>query len=76
MLEARKTSIWTNRYAISADGRKLAVWDGSLWTAGGSFELNGRHYEVHANLWGSTYGMVDQSGAQVAAAKRVGWQRH
>ncbi|MBB5867436.1 hypothetical protein F4553_000815 [Allocatelliglobosispora scoriae] len=72
MLEATKTSVWKNRYAISADGRPLAVWDGSLWTAGGTFELGGRRYRVRGNMWGSTYGMVDQDDTPVAAARRVG----
>lgn len=75
MLEATKTSLWQNRYAIGADGRQLAVWDGSLWTAGGTFELDGRRYKVRGNMWGSTYGMVDQAGAPVAKANRVGRKR-
>lgn len=72
MLEARKTSIWRDRYAINADGRQLAVWDGSLWTAGGTFELDGRRYEVRGNVWGSRYGMVGEDGEPIAAANRVG----
>jgi len=75
MLEARKVSVWKDRYAISADGRQVAVWDGSLWTAGGRFELDGRRYEVRSNLWGSSYGMVGQYGAPVAVANRVGRKR-
>lgn len=71
MLEARKTSIWKDRYAISADGRQVAVWDGSVWTAGGRFELDGRRYEVRGNLWGSSYGMAGPDGAPVAVANRV-----
>jgi hypothetical protein len=72
MLEARKTSVWRDRYAISADGRQLAVWDGSLWTAGGTFELDGRRYEVRGNVWGSKYGMVGEDGEPIATANRVG----
>lgn len=70
-MEARKVSVWKDRYAISADGRQVAVWDGSLWTAGGRFELDGRRYEVRSNLWGSRYGMVGHDGAPFAAANRV-----
>jgi hypothetical protein len=75
MLEARKVSIWRERYAISADGRQVAVWDGSVWTAGGRFELDGRRYEVRGNLWGSRYGMIGQDGARAAVANRVGRKR-
>jgi hypothetical protein len=75
MLEARKVSVWSDRYAIRADGRQVAVWDGSLWTAGGRFELEGRRYRVRGNLWGSRYGMVDQDGVPVAVAKWVGRRR-
>jgi hypothetical protein len=75
MLEARKVSIWRDRYAISADGRPVAVWDGSVWTAGGRFELDGRRYEVRGNLWGSRYGMIGQDGARIAVANRVGRKR-
>ncbi len=75
MLEARKVSIWKDRYAISADGRQVAVWDGALWTTGGRFELDGRRYEVRGNLWGSRYGMAGPDGARVAVANRVGRKR-
>jgi hypothetical protein len=71
MLQARKVSRWKNRYAVSIDGRQVAVWDGAVWTVGGRFELDGRRYEVRGNLWGSRYGMVDQDGAPVAVAKGV-----
>lgn len=64
MLEATKTSIWHNRYDISADGQRLATWDGSLWKAGGTFHLDGKRYEIRGNMWGNKYGMVD--------ARRVG----
>jgi hypothetical protein len=72
MMEARKASIWRNRYDIVADGRRLATWDGSSWKSGGTVELDGRRYEVRANMWGSKYGMVDENGTRVASADRVG----
>jgi len=72
MLEAKKVSIWKNRYDIIADGRRLATWDGSSWKAGGTVELDGRRYEVRANMWGSKYGMVDEDGIRIASADRVG----
>ena len=72
MLEARKASVWKNRYDILADGRRLATWDRSSWKAGGTVELNGRRYEVRANMWGSKHGMVDEDGTPIASADRVG----
>lgn len=72
MIEARKASVWKNRYDIIADGRQLATWDGSSWKAGGTVELDGRRYEVRANMWGSKYGMVDEDGTRIASADRVG----
>ncbi|MBA2309350.1 MAG: hypothetical protein H0W01_08675 [Pseudonocardiales bacterium] len=72
MLEATKTSIWRNRYDISADGQRLATWDGSLWKAGGSFQLDGKRYEIRGNMWGNKYGMVDDAGNPVASAEHVG----
>ena len=72
MSEARKASVWKNRYDIIADGRRLATWDGSSWKAGGTVELDGRHYEVRANMWGSTYAMVDEDGTRIASADHVG----
>jgi hypothetical protein len=75
MLEARKASVWKNRYAITEDGRPLATWDGSSWKADSSFELEARRYVVRANMWGNTYGMVDQDGIPIASADRVGRKR-
>jgi hypothetical protein len=72
MIEARKASVWKNRYDIIADGRRLATWDGSSWKTGGTVELDGRRYEVRANLWGSKYGMADENGTRIASADRVG----
>jgi hypothetical protein len=54
------------------EGRQLTTWDGSSWNVGGTFELDGQHYEVRANMWGSTYGMVNQYGARIASANHVG----
>ena len=75
MLNARKASVWTHRYEISADGKHLAIWDGSIWKHGGHFELDGRRYEVRGNMWGSKYGMVADDGTPVASAERVGRKR-
>jgi hypothetical protein len=75
MLCATKVGFWKNRYEITADGLPLATWDGSMWQIGGRFELDGRHYEVRSNLWGSKYGMVTENGTVVASANRVGRRR-
>jgi hypothetical protein len=72
MLEARKVSVWKSRYDIISDGRRIATWDGSSWRTGGTVELDGRRYEVRANMWGNTYGMADEAGTPIASADRVG----
>lgn len=56
-------------------GRQIAEWDGSVWRSGGEFELDGRRFQVRSNAWGTTYTMVDDSGAVVASADRVGRKR-
>ncbi len=75
MLEARKTGVWKNSYDITADGHRLATWDGSLWKAGGTFELDGQRYQVGGNMWGTKYGMATEDGTPVAAAEHVGRKR-
>ena len=68
MLEARKASVWRNSYDITVDSRPLARWDGSSWKAGGTFELDGRRYDVRTNMWATTYVMAD--GVPVGSVKR------
>ncbi|MEO8108149.1 MAG: hypothetical protein ABI720_12620, partial [Actinomycetes bacterium] len=72
MLEARRTSMWKNRYDIISDGARLATWDESAWKVGGTVDLDGRHYDVRANMWATKYSMVDGDGALIASADRVG----
>ena len=72
VITARKASIWTNLYDIAVDGLPLATWDESIWRSGGEVELDGKHYQVRANMWGTTYGMADQDGTLLASADRVG----
>jgi hypothetical protein len=72
MLEAKRAGAWKRSYDIIADGRRLATWDTSSWTAGGTVELDGRRYEVRANMWGEKHGMVDEFGTPIASAARVG----
>lgn len=75
MLTARQVSVWRNRYDIIIDGRTVATWDSAFWMNGGDFELDGRRYEVRANVWGNRFGMVDAVGERVASADRVGRKR-
>ena len=72
MLEARRASVWKTRYDIIADGRRLATWDESSWKVGGKIELDGRRYEVRANMWGTKYAMVDEAGTPIASSATAG----
>lgn len=72
MLEARRVSLWRNRYDLVADGQPLATWDAGFWLSGGTFELAGRRYKVKSNAWGTRFEMLDEVGVAVAAADRVG----
>ena len=51
------------------------MWDSAAWKRGGAFELDGRRFTVRSNVRGSTYTMVDDAGAVVATADRVGRKR-
>ena len=80
MLEARRISLWRNRYEIVADGQPLATWDGRVWRDGGTFDLAGRRYDVKSNLWGTRFEMTDEAGMIVAtpigsAASGGRWRR-
>jgi hypothetical protein len=74
-MEARKISIWRSRYSVTDRGREITVWDSSVWRSGGEFELDGRRFQVRSNAWGHKYTMVDDAGAVVASADRVGRKR-
>ena len=72
MLEARKFSLWRDRYEIVADGLPLSRWDGRVWRNGGTFDLAERRYGVKSNVWGTRFEMIDEAGMIVAVADRVG----
>ncbi|WBB53564.1 hypothetical protein [Verrucosispora sp. WMMD573] len=74
-MEARRVSVWRSRYVVTDRGREIAVWDSSVWRSGGEFELEGRRFQVRSNAWGTRYTMVDDAGAPVASADRVGRKR-
>jgi hypothetical protein len=75
MLEARRISLWRNRYEIIADGQPLAMWDGRVWRNGGTFNVAGRRYDVKSNVWGTRSEMTDEAGMIIATADRVGRKR-
>src|SRR5687768_18335867 len=58
VLEAKRAGFWKGDYELSADGRPLTRWDAKTWRGGGSFELDGRRYEVRAVRFGSRYELV------------------
>ncbi|TWP50757.1 hypothetical protein FKR81_19320 [Lentzea tibetensis] len=72
MLEAKRVSLFRNRYELAADGMPLASWDGRFWSTGGTLELDGRRFDVKASPMGRRYQMTDETGAVVAEADRVG----
>jgi hypothetical protein len=74
-MKARKISVWRSRYSVTDRGREITVWDGSVWKRGGDFELDGRRFQVRSNAWGNKYTMMDDVGAVVASADRVGRKR-
>lgn len=75
MLHAKKIGFWKSRYEITDNGQVLAIWEPSVWKTGGTFELDGRRYDIRGNLWGNKYGMVAADGTPVASADRVGRKR-
>jgi hypothetical protein len=64
-------------YEITLDGRPLTTWTSRTWWSGGSFDLDGRRFEVHNNVWGDRFDVSAsaEDGEQVAAADRVGRRR-
>jgi hypothetical protein len=72
MLTAEKTGFWARRYQLTADGQPVAMWDPSWWRTGGTFEVDGRRYQVRANAWGSKFTMRDETDSEVARVERAG----
>jgi hypothetical protein len=75
MLQGRRTGVWLGSYEITLDGRPLTTWTPRTMRTGGSFDLDGRRFDVHSNLWGGRFGLSVEHGEQVAAADRVGRKR-
>jgi hypothetical protein len=74
-MEAKRVSMWKSRYLVTDAGREITTWDGSSWKSGGTFELDGRRYQVRSNGWGNKYTMTDEAGGVLASADRVGRKR-
>lgn len=74
-MEARKISAWRGSYRVTDGGREITTWDSSVWKSGGGFEVDGQRFQVRSNVWGNKYTMVDESGAVVGSADRVGRKR-
>jgi hypothetical protein len=74
-MEAHKISVWKSRYRVTDGDREITTWDSSTWKSGGDFVLDGQHFQVRSNTWGSRYTMTDDSGAVLASAGRVGRKR-
>lgn len=72
MLHARRSGGLRTHYDISVDGTPLTTCSSRMCRQGGSFELDGRRFDVGGNLRGRTYGLATADGAEVAAADRVG----
>src|SRR3954447_1333758 len=75
MLTAERIGAWRGRYRSPADGERVSVWDPSWWRTGGAFEVDGRHYQVRANGWGTKYRLLDETGAELAVVERAGRKR-
>jgi hypothetical protein len=74
MLTAHHTSFWRGTYAIALDGRPITTWTPKVWSGGGVFDLDGRHYAFRGKGWGSRYAL-ERDGTPVARADRVGRAR-
>lgn len=71
MLTARNTSLWRGTYEIAVDGRPVTTWTPKVWSSGGVFELDGRHYAFTGKGFGSRYALT-AGGTPVARADCVG----
>ncbi|WP_157408196.1 hypothetical protein [Actinoplanes sp. N902-109] len=72
MITAKRSGFWGTRYEVSVADRVVATWDNARWKSGGDFELDGRHYRVRSNGWGTKFTMTDEAGTVLASADRIG----
>ena len=75
MLAAKRAGFWRGDYELSAGGRPLTRWNARIWRGGGTFDIEGRRYEVRAVRFGSRYEFRDRTGMPLAVANRVGRKR-
>ncbi|MBE1489221.1 hypothetical protein [Plantactinospora soyae] len=71
-LTAKGQGLFKNDYELSADGKPLTYWNAKSLRSGGSFPLDGRTYEVKANILATQWELTDETGMLVAVAERVG----
>ncbi|MEV4617581.1 hypothetical protein AB0J74_02555 [Asanoa sp. NPDC049573] len=72
MLVAREISRWTNRYAVSRDGRRVTTLDAIVRdTDAGSFTLDGHRYALPGAIWDDHFTVRDGRRDVVAEAHRV-----
>jgi hypothetical protein len=73
VLHASRAGLLSTRYHITRDDKAICTWKPSAFIGGGSFELEGHHYEVARGGWtGRRYRLRDESGRLVALADGVG----
>jgi hypothetical protein len=76
VLAAREVAKWTNRFAVTRDGRLVTTLDTvQRDNFPGSFTLDGHHYTLPGSIWDSRLSLVDERGDVVARASRTshGW---
>ena len=72
MLTAERTGFWGTKYNVAEEGTPVTVWDTNTWASGGKFVLAGQAFHVRAGTWGTRFTLLDDRGAVVAEAERVG----
>lgn len=71
MINAERTSLWKTAYRISVDGHQLTTFNAKWWGSGGWFGINGQHYELRANFWGTRWSLLGTDGSVIATAEGV-----
>lgn len=73
MLAAREVAKWTNRFAVTRDGRRVTTYDSVQRPADpGSFTLDGRRYALPGSIWDDRLTLLDEHAAVAAVADSAG----
>jgi hypothetical protein len=73
LLRASRVGLLSTRYQITRDDEPLCTWKPMAFLGGGSFELDGRRYDVARGGWtGRRYRLLDADDELVALADGVG----